>query len=192
MLVDNNMLCTGSFIINLSTFSTLIHSCDVKIEIYIRQDSESLRHRALASAPTIMPSRSKTLVAFQHIELSDFRDFLFCPFLQQQLILYSHLLNHTSTKVLIHNNADHTIKILLHHRLDCITELPYKSCFTTSVDLYVASTLTTLPIIFYNHNGISIPPTGDLEIELLKGIKIYENREAVGAITCLVNKYLSI
>lgn len=33
ILVDNNRLCTESFAINLSTSSTLIHSCSVKIDI---------------------------------------------------------------------------------------------------------------------------------------------------------------
>lgn len=37
ILVDNNLLYTESFVINLSIFFALIHSCDIKININARQ-----------------------------------------------------------------------------------------------------------------------------------------------------------
>ena len=192
MLVGNDVLCTEGFAINLSTSSALIHSCGVKIDINARQHSKFLRRRALASAPTIVPPQSEALVAFQHIELPDSRDFLFHPSPQPHLTLYSHILDHTSTKILVRNNADHAVKIPTQHRLGCVTELPYENCFATSADLDVASTPPTLPTIFHDRNGISIPPAGDLETELPNGIKIYGDKEAVDAITRLVNEYPSI
>lgn len=192
MLVGNDVLCIESFAIKLSTSSTLIHSCSVKININARQYSEFLRHKTLASTSTIMPSRSQALVVFQHIELPNSHDFLFCPFSQQHLTLYSYFLNHTSTKVLVRNNADHAIKIPLHHQLGCVTKLPYKSCFASSADLDVASTPPTSPTIFHDRTGISIPSSGDLETELSNGIKIYGDREAVNAITRLVDEYPTI
>lgn len=82
MLVGNYMFYTKGFTINLSTSSIFIDSCDIKIDINARQYSKLLRHRALASTSTILPPRLKALVAFQHIELSDSRDFLFYPSLQ--------------------------------------------------------------------------------------------------------------
>lgn len=134
----------------------------------------------------------KALVAFQHIKLPDSCSFLFYFFPQQHLILYSHFFDYTSTKILIHNNTDHAIKIPLYYQLSCVIKLPYKNCFVTSTDLNVASTPPTLPTIFYDYNGIPISPTGDLETDLPNGIKIYNNKEAINVITCLVNKYSSI
>lgn len=78
-LVSNDVLCTEGFAINLSTTSALIHSCGMKININARQHSEFLRHKALAKTPTIVPPCLEALVAFQHIELPDSRDFLFYP-----------------------------------------------------------------------------------------------------------------
>lgn len=51
-----------------------------------------------------------------------------------------------------------------------------------------------LLIIFYEYNSISILLAEDLlEMELLSSkLKIYKNKDAVKAITCLVNEYLSI
>ena len=192
MLVGNDVLCTEGFAINLSNSSAFIHSCGVKIVINARQRSEFLKHRALASASTNVSPHSEALVAFQYIELPDSRNFLFCLFPQQHLILYSHLLDHTSMKILICNNSDHAIKIPLHHRLGCITELSYINCFVTSADLNVASTPPSSPTIFNDRNSISILPAGDMETKLPNGIKIYEDKEAVNAITCLVDKYPSI
>lgn len=192
MLVSNNVLCIEGFAINLSTSSALIHSCDVKIDINARHHSEFLRQRTLASTPTIVPSQSEALVAFQHIKLPDFHDFLFHLSSQQHLTLYSHILDHTNTKILVRNNANHAIKISTHNRLGCVTELPYKNCFATSADLDIASTPPILSTIFYDCNGISILLAKDLKIELLNGIKIYGNKEAVDAITRLINEYSSI
>ena len=192
ILMDNNLLCTKGFAINFSTSSALIHSCDMKIDIIARQNSGFLRQKVLAGTLTIVPSCSEALVAFQHIELSYSRDFLFHPSSQQHLTLYSHFFDHTSTKILVRNNTNYIIKILLYHRLGCITKLPHENCFATLADLDIVSMLPTLLTIFYDRNGISIPPTGDLETKLPNGIKIYKDKQAVDAITCLVNEYLSI
>ena len=70
-----------------------------------------------------------------------------------------------------------------------MTELSYKSYFATSADLDVASIPPTSPTIFHDRNKISIPPVGDMEIELPNGIKIYGDKEAVDAITRLVDDY---
>lgn len=183
MLVDNDIICTEGFAINLCIFSAFVYSCGVKIDINAQQHSKSWRHRALASALIIVPPRSETLVAFQYIELPNSRDFLFCQSLQQHLTLYSHLLNHTSVKILVRNNVDRVIKIPLYYWLGCVTELPYEKYFAILADLDVASTPPTLPAIFHNRNGISILPAGDLETKLPNGIKIYRDKEIIDAIT---------
>ena len=64
MLMGNNLLCTEGFAINLSTFFTLIQSCDVKIDINARQHSKFLRQKVLANGPTLVPPQSKALIAF--------------------------------------------------------------------------------------------------------------------------------
>lgn len=68
MLVGNDVLYTENFVINFSTSSALIQSCGVMIDINTRQHSEFLRDRALTRALTIVPLRTETLIAFQHIE----------------------------------------------------------------------------------------------------------------------------
>lgn len=139
-----------------------------------------------------MSAQSEALVAFQHIKLLDSCEFLFHPSPQQHLTLYSHLLDDTNIKILVYNNVDHVIKISMPYQLGSVIELSYKSCFATSTNLNTAFTPHTLPIIFHDHNNISIPLVRDLEMELPNGIKIYGDKETVDTITCLVNKYPSI
>lgn len=62
--MNNHMLYTEGFAINLSISSALIHSCSKKININARQYSKFLSWRALVSAPIIVPLQSETLVAF--------------------------------------------------------------------------------------------------------------------------------
>ena len=83
-------------------------------------------------------------------------------------------------------------------RYFCITGLAVSpSCLTrtalqNSADLNVASIPPNLLAIFYDRNDISIWPAKDLEIKLSNGIKIYKDKEAVNAITRLVDEYPSI
>lgn len=56
ILVGNNVFCMEEFAINLSTSSTLIYSCSVRIDVSARQYFEFLKQRILASGSTLMPS----------------------------------------------------------------------------------------------------------------------------------------
>lgn len=60
------------------------------------------------------------------------------------------------------------------------------------VNLDATFTLSILLIVFHKRNNIFILPVEDLEIEFLNEIEIYEDKDAVKAITHLVNKYSSI
>ena len=193
MLIGNNILCTEGFTINLASASAHILSCGVTIVINARNHSQFLRRNVLADATTFIPPKSEAFINFQQIPLPDSRDFLFQLFPQQQLTLYSHLLDHTSSKILVRNDAERSIQIPRRHRLDSITEIPFENCFATSVDHDAASTPPTSPLLFHERNGITIPPAdAGLETELPNGIKIYRDRQAVEKITRLVNEYPSI
>lgn len=193
MLIGNDILCTEGFTINLASISAHISSCGVTIVINARNHLQFLRRNVLANATTFILPKSEALINFQQIPLPDSRDFLFQPFSQQQLTLYSYLFDHTSSKILVRNDAERSIQIPKRHRLGCITEIPFENCFATSVDHDAASTLSTSPLLFHKRNGITIPPAdAGLETELPNGIKIYRDRQAVEKITRLVNEYPSI
>lgn len=189
ILVGSNLFDIEGFAINLSTSLALIHSYDVKIDINTRHYSKFLKYRVLASTITIVPLCLQVLITFQHIKLPDSCNFSFYSSFQQHLILYYNLLNYTSAKVCVHNNVDHTIKIPLHHRLGCVTKPPYKNYFVTSADFDVVSTPPILLTIFHDRNGISILPAGNLQKDLPNGITIYKDKEAIDAITYLVDEY---
>ena len=190
IFIRNNVLCTEGFIINLASAFAHILNCEITIGINARNHSQFLKRNILANATTFIPLKSKAFVNFRRIPLPDFHNFLFHLFLQQYLTLYSHFFNHTSSKILIRNDAKRLIQIPRHHKLGCITKILFENCFTISVDYDAISTPPTFPLLFHERNGITIPPAdAGLEIKLLNGIKIYGNRQAIKKITRLINKY---
>ena len=193
MLIGNNVFYTEVFTINLASASAHILSCGVSIVISARSHSQFLKRNVLANVTIFVPPKSEALVNFRQISLPDSCNFLFQPFSQQHLTLYSHLLDYTSLKILVWNNTEHPIQIPRHYMLGCVTEIPFENCFAASVDYDAASTPPTSLFLFYERNGIIIPSAGaSLEIELPNGIKIYGKGQAIEKITCLVNKYPSI
>ena len=109
------------------------------------------------------------------------------------MTLYSYLLDYTSSKIFVQNDAKCAIQIPRCHRLGYITKILFKNCFATSVDHDAASTWPMSPLLFHERNGITIlPADAGLETKLLNGIRIYGDRQTVEKITRLVNEYPSI
>ena len=193
ILIGNDIHCTEGFTINLASAYAHILSCGVTIVINARNHSQFLRCNVLANATTFIPPKSEALIDFQQISLPDSCNFLFQPFPQQQLTLYSHLLDYTSSKILVQNDAKRLIQIPRRYRLGYITEITFENCFATLVNNDAASTPPTSLLLFHERNGITIPPAdASLETELPNSIKLYGDSRAVEKITRLINKYPSI
>ena len=193
MLIKNNIFCSEGFTINLANVFAHILSCGMTIVISARNHSQFLRRNVLANTTIFIPPKSEAFIDVRQIPLPDSRDFLFQPFPQEHLTLYSHLLDHTSSRMLVRNDVDRAIQIPRSHRLGYITEIPFENCFATSVDHDATSTPPTSPLLFHERNDITIPPadTG-LETELPNHIKIFGDSQAVEKITRLINEYPSI
>ena len=158
MLIGNNVLYNKGFTINLANASAHILSCEVTIIISAKNHSQFLKRNVLANTTTFIPPKSEALVNVRQIPLPDSHNFLFQPFCQKHLTLYSHLLDHTSSKILVRNDTDRLIQIFRSHRLGYITEIPFQNCFATLVDHDAASTPPTSPLLFHERNSITIPP----------------------------------
>ena len=109
MLIGNNILCTEGFTINLINASAHILSCGMTIVISARNHSQFLKCNVLANTTIFILPKSEALVDVRQIFLPDSRNFLFQPFPQNHLTLYSHLLNYTSLRILVRNDADRSI-----------------------------------------------------------------------------------
>ena len=149
MLIGNDVLCTEGFTINLANVSAHILSCGMTIVISARNHSQFLKRNVLANTTIFIPLESEALVNVWQILLPDSHDFLFQPFLQEHLTLYSHLLDHTSSRIVVRNNADRSIQIPWSHRLGYITKILFQICFATSVDHDAASTAPTSLLLFH-------------------------------------------
>lgn len=125
MLIGNDVLCTEDFTINLANASAHILSYGVIIVISARNHSQFLKRNVLANTATLIPPKSEALVNIRQIPLPDSCEFLFQPFPQEHLTLYSYLLDHTSSRIFVWNETDHLIQISQSHRLGYITEIPF-------------------------------------------------------------------
>lgn len=109
MLIGNNFLYIKGFSIHFANAFAHIPSCEVDIVISARYHFKFLKHKVLANAVTFILPKSKALIPFWQIPLPNLYNFLFNFFLQQQLTLYSFPHNHTSTKLFVQNDANHSI-----------------------------------------------------------------------------------
>lgn len=193
MLIENNVFYTEGFTINLANIFAHILSCKVTIVINTRNYSQFLKHNVLINTIIFILPKSEALVDVWQIPVPNSHNFLFQPFSQEHLTLYSYLLDYISSKILVRNDTDYLIQIFQSHRFGYIIEILFENCFATLVDHDTTFTPLTSPLLFHKWSDIIIlPADANLEIEFPKGIKIYGNREAVEKITRLVNKYPSI
>lgn len=133
-----------------------------------------------ANALTFIPPKSKALISFKQMSLPDSDNFLLYTFFQAHFILYTNLINYTTSKIFIKNNADYFIQITRHHKLCCMIEPLYKSCFAVSVSHEVALSLFISLPLYHKLRNITIPLNkSSLKIELLNGIKIYSNKDII-------------
>lgn len=193
MFIRNDIFYTKGFTINLASAFIYILSCGVTIVINARNHLQFLRHNILANLTTFILFKFEIFVIFCQIILFNSCNFLFQLFLQQQLTLDSHLLNHTSLRILVQNDIKYSIQIVKRHRLGYIIKIFFKNCFITLVDYNAASTPPRSLLLFHKRNGITILLADvSLEIELPNNIKIYKNKQIIEKIIHLVNKYLLI
>ena len=183
------------FIIDVKKRSVLIGSCGVTVPIDARQRGQFLTRRLLSSQETVVPPRSKAIVSFVPLPLPDNRDFLFHPNTQANLTLFTHLVDHKTSKVLVRNDFSRTIWVPRRHRLGYIVDIAYKNCFLADAhSVYDAVTSPPYSHHLPNPNTSSsfFPSNSSLEAILSNGVKVYGDATAVKQIAELVAEYPTI
>lgn len=112
ILVRNNILSSEGFMINLNKNRAFIGSYGVTIPINARQRKQFIRRKLFASDDNVVPPCSKTMIFLAPVSLPDDRDFLFHLTTQANLTFYTHIVDHTITKILVSNTSDCLLRIL--------------------------------------------------------------------------------
>ena len=195
LLIGNNIMSPEGFIIDIKKRSILIGSCRVTVPIDAKQRDPFLTRRLLSSQETVVPPRSEAMVSLFPLPLPDNRDFLFHPTTQANLTLFTHLVDHEISKVLVRNNSSQTIRVPHRHRLGHIVDIAYENCFFANAHS-VRDAATSPPYSQHLPNpdtsSFFLPSDSSLETILSNGVKVYGDATAVKQIAELVAEYPTI
>lgn len=193
LLIGNDILSPEGFIIDIGRKSALIRSCAVTISINTKQRGQFLSRKLLASQESVVPPPSEAMIPLVKVPLPDDRDFLFHPTAQANLTLYTHILDHETSKILVRNTSDRPLRIPRRHKLGHLLDIAYENCFLANT----AHDSAAIPSFSHLFSGlsarISLPPAdSSMETVLENGIKVYGDDTIVKQIADLVAKYPSI
>lgn len=135
------------------------------------------------------------MISLVKLLLSDNRDFLFYLISQANLTLYSHIIDHETSKILVRNAFDLPFRMPRWHKLGHLLDMAYKNCFL--VDIRSVFDAVSVPPSLHPFSnlgaGPTLPPTdASMETVLENGIRVFGNANIVRQISDLVAEYSSI
>ncbi len=143
----------------------------------------------------MVPPRSEAIVSLVPLTLPDDQDFLFHPVTQANLTLFTHLVNHQTSKILVKNTSSQVLHILRRHKLGHLVNIAYKNCFLVNIhsafDAVISPPLSE-HLSDHNSSPFLLSTDPSLEIVLSNGVKVYGDATAVKQIAELVVEYITI
>lgn len=138
--------------------------------------------KLFAENDRIIPLCSKAIILLLSIFLLDDSDFLFYLATQTNLMLFAHIVNHETTKVLVRNTSDQLLHILRHQKLGYIVDIYYNNCFLANAKSALNSAFFSLQASpFFKHELSCIPTPADpfIETRLNNGVKVYGDKHTL-------------
>lgn len=129
MLIGNNILAPENFVLNIGLGHAVVRSCGVKITMKAKQRGQFLKRKLLAENDGVVSPHFEAMIPILSVSLPDDRDFLFHPATQTNLTLYTHIVDHETTKVLVRNTSDRPLRISRQQKLGHIVDIHYDNCF---------------------------------------------------------------
>ena len=128
MLIDNDIIDSEQFIIDMKIKQITIENIDVSISIEVRSAKTSLQRLIHLKKIVIISSHIEMTISVHNVNLSVSRDFLF-ESENSKLVMYVHLIDVSTTAILIRNDKNISIKISRNYRLDRVSELDFSNVF---------------------------------------------------------------
>lgn len=117
------------------------------------------------------------------------QDFLFHPVTQNNLTLYTHIVDYGTSKILVKNILDQPLHISRWQKLGHIIDISYDNCFLTDTKsvFQSASVPPKLQPFFNQQPSLTPSPTKYLmETRLHNGVRVYRDTDAVAQLSQLV------
>ncbi len=195
LLIGNDIISLESFVIDVKGKKALLGSCEVTISIDARQRRQFLARKLLTNQETVVPPNSEAMISLLPLHLLDDRDFLFHPATQPSLTLFTHIVDHRTSKVLVRNASNKSLHIPRHHKLGHLVDIVYDNCFLTNTQS--ALDAATSPPSSYQPPSCSgdspfLAINPSMETVLDNGVKVYGDATAAKQIADLVAEYPTI
>ncbi len=173
----------------------LIGSCKVTIPIDARKRGQFRARKLLTSQETIVLPNSEVMISLFPLSLPDDYDFLFHPATQPTLTLFTHIVDHRTSKVLVRNAPNESLRIPRHYKLGHLINITYDNCFLT--DTQSALDIATSLLLLYQPPSCSsdspfLATNLCMETVLDNGVKVYGDVAAIKQIADLVAEYPTI
>ena len=128
LLIENDFLDFKDFTIDISNKKTSITSCDVDIDLSIKQREFYVR-RNIHAIQTILISSKEEISISAKFSVFDDRDFLFESTKKVNFTLFHHIVDSYTNEIMIRNDSFNAVKISKNFCLKFVIELTYDDCF---------------------------------------------------------------
>lgn len=186
------ILSLKDFVINVNKNYAFKKNCGVTIFINARQRGQLFWRKLFASNSNFIPTHFKTMILFIPAFPLDNLNFLFYLTIQANLILSTHIVNYTTTKILVSNNFNCPLGILWYQKLGYIVDIDYNDCFLTDTQTTFDSAIfpSRAQLFFDLHARVALVLTDILmETQLDNSVRVYRDKVAVREISELVAQY---
>ena len=117
MLIENDLLNSKDFIIDIEKKSTTIESCEINISLKIQSKESYIRKIVHAQNIVVLLSSEKQLISIK-IKIFENRNFFFESDANANFTMCSHILNTNTKQILIKNEFVNIVKISRRIRLN--------------------------------------------------------------------------
>ena len=190
MLIENDLLNSKNFIIDIEKKSTTIENCEINISLKIQSKESYIRKIVHAQNIVVLLSSEKQLISIK-IKIFENRNFFFESDANANFTMCSHILNTNTKQILIKNEFVNIVKVSRRIRLNQISKMNCDNCFQISeTDMTVKSfKKNKLKQAFVTISMISTIKLTNMKIKLFNEFMIYENENAKKAYTNLINEF---
>lgn len=105
MLIRNDIIGPEEISIDIAGQTAFISSCGIEISIDAKQRGHVVCQKVLSASPIVLSPQSEMAVSVNYTSFLDDRDFLFQPVSLFHLILFTNLVDSSSTAVMVCNKT---------------------------------------------------------------------------------------
>ena len=129
MLLGNDILRPEAISIDVASKSALVDSTDATIVLKTRSAKNAVQRPVHLRKTAIVPPHTEIAVSVNHLSLPASRDFLFEPDNDLDISMYAHMVDASTSAVIVRNDKSVPVMIPRNFRLGRISEIDFPNAF---------------------------------------------------------------